>query len=184
MHKDSELTFRPAGPNDAEAIALLHADSWRRHYRGAYSDSYLAGDVVADRRAVWSSRLAAPTPSATILAEDDSGLAGFVHVVFDNDEEWGSLVDNLHVVTDRHRSGIGRALMRRAGAAVGEHASSTAVYLWVLEQNVRAQAFYGALGGACVEKTAVEPPGGVPERLGGAPNKLRMAWPNAARLLD
>jgi ribosomal protein S18 acetylase RimI-like enzyme len=179
-----ELNFRAARSDDADAIALLHADSWRRHYRGAYSDSYLDGDVETNRRSVWSSRLAAPTHSATIVAENGAGLAGFVHVVFDNDDQWGSLVDNLHVVTDRHRSGIGRDLMRRAGAAVIDQAASTKAYLWVLEQNARAQAFYGALGGACVEKTAVDPPGGIPERLDGAPNKLRIVWSDAARLLD
>jgi hypothetical protein len=27
--------MRRAGPADAERVALLHADSWRRHYRGA-----------------------------------------------------------------------------------------------------------------------------------------------------
>lgn len=178
-----ELTFRAAGPDDAEAIALLHADSWRRHYRGAYSDLYLDGDVVADRKAVWTSRLAAPVPGATILAEDGSALAGFVHVVFDEDEKWGSLVDNLHVVADRHRTGIGRELMRRAGAAVVKQATSRAVYLWVQEQNVRAQAFYGALGGAQVEKTAIDPPGGRPEWLNGTPYKLRIAWSDAAALL-
>jgi GNAT superfamily N-acetyltransferase len=182
MH-DDELTFRPAGSDDAEAIALLHADSWRRHYRGAYSDAYLDGDVVANRRSVWSSRLAAPTHGATIVAENGAGLAGFVHVVFDDDDEWGSLVDNLHVVTDRHRTGIGRELMRRAGAAVVGQASSTKTYLWVLEQNARAQAFYAAIGGVCVERMAVDPPGGVPDRLNGAPNKLRIAWSDAAALL-
>lgn len=52
--------LRMAGPDDAERVALLHADSWRRHYRGAYSDSFLDGDVVADRLSVWSVRLAGP----------------------------------------------------------------------------------------------------------------------------
>jgi len=180
---DDELTFRPAGPGDADAVALLHADSWRRHYRGAYSDLYLDGDVVADRKTVWSARLAAPASAATILAEDETGLAGFVHVVFDDDEKWGSLVDNLHVVADRHRTGIGRRLMCRAGSAVVEHATGNAVYLWVQEQNVRAQAFYRALGGIQVEKAAIEPPRGKPEWLVGAPNKFRIAWPDAAALV-
>jgi len=31
-----DLQLRLASPSDAEAIAALHADSWRRHYRGAY----------------------------------------------------------------------------------------------------------------------------------------------------
>ena len=30
--------FRHARDSDAHAIAALHADSWRRHYRGAYSE--------------------------------------------------------------------------------------------------------------------------------------------------
>src|SRR2546430_7298322 len=73
-------TYRAAGAADADAVAALHADSWRRHYRGAYSDGFLDGDVLADRRAVWSARLAAPAGSATGLAEDGGGgVAGLVH---------------------------------------------------------------------------------------------------------
>jgi len=71
--------FRLAGPADAEAVANLHADSWRRHYRGAYSDTFLDGDVVSDRLAVWTDRLREPDPRrCTILAEDDS-LLGFAN---------------------------------------------------------------------------------------------------------
>lgn len=42
------IRFRLAVPDDAEAVAMLHATSWRRHYRGAYSDAFLDGDVVAE----------------------------------------------------------------------------------------------------------------------------------------
>jgi GNAT superfamily N-acetyltransferase len=163
-------------------VALLHADSWRRHYRGVYSDLFLDGEVVADRRSVWSARLAAPAASLTVLAEDDAGPAGFVHVVFDDDDRWGSLVDNLHVAHDRQRTGIGAALLARTGRAVAERASAPSVYLWVLELNTRAQDFYRALGGSCVEKAAVPPPGGAPDRLTGSPVKLRFAWPDASVL--
>lgn len=176
----TSLSFRPAGADDAEAVALLHADSWRRHYRGAYADSFLDGDVVGDRLAVWSSRLATPGTGATVLAEDGAGLVGFVHVVFDADDRWGSLVDNLHVVHDRQGAGIGRALMTRAFGAVAERAAGKQVYLWVLEQNTAAQGFYQAMGGRCVEKAAVDPPGGMPARLNGTPYKLRFAWPDAS----
>ncbi|MFI1092223.1 GNAT family N-acetyltransferase [Streptomyces sp. NPDC020917] len=180
------VRFRAADERDAAEVALLHADSWRRHYRGAYADAFLDGDVVADRRAVWSARLAATGPDAattavaTILAEDDRGLAGFVHVVLDEDPRWGSLVDNLHVAHTHRRAGIGTALMARAVAAIGERAASPAMYLWVLEQNTSAQEFYRVIGGTCVETVEVGPPGGDPARLNGSPNKLRMAWPDAA----
>ena len=112
------VSLRPARVDDAECIALLHADSWRRHYRGAYADSFLDGDVVADRRAVWSARLAAASHSLTVVAEDGSALVGFGHVVFDDDERWGSLLDNLHVVHERRHAGIGTALMTHAADAV------------------------------------------------------------------
>ena len=176
------LSFRAAGPDDAEAVALLHADSWRRHYRGAYADSFLDGDVVANRLAVWSARLASPTGGATLLAENSAGPVGFVHVVFDHDAKWGSLVDNLHVTRDRQGSGIGRALMVLAAGAVTERAAGTALYLWVLEQNTAAQGFYRTLGGTCADAAVVEPPGGIANRLNGSPVKLRFTWPDAAIL--
>jgi ribosomal protein S18 acetylase RimI-like enzyme len=169
-----------AGQSDAEGIAQLHADSWRRHYRGAYSDAYLAGDVLSDRRAVWSARLAADADTLTVVAEGTGGIDGFVHVDFDDDETWGSLVDNLHVSNELRRSGIGTVLMAQAATAVAARGAARPMYLWVLEQNLSAQRFYESLGGSCVQKTKVGPPGGVPERLNGTPYKLRMAWPDAA----
>src|SRR4051812_20112248 len=71
---DGAPALRLAGVDAAGPIALLHADSWRRHYRGAYADSYLDGDLVADRRAVWAARLADPGDSRTVLAEDGNRL--------------------------------------------------------------------------------------------------------------
>jgi ribosomal protein S18 acetylase RimI-like enzyme len=180
----TSLRYRTAVADDAERVALLHADSWRRHYRGAYADAFLDGDVVANRRDVWSSRLAAPSAAATatVVAEDDGGLLGFVHVVFDADDTWGSLIDNLHVTNNRRRTGVGGALLVRAAEAVRERAGGQAVYLWVLEQNTAAQQFYRALGGTCVEVAPVPPPGGVPARLNGSPKGLRIAWSDAALL--
>lgn len=175
-------SFRTAGPEDADRVAGLHADSWRRSYRGFYTDAYLDGDVLDDRISVWRARFAEPAGTWTLLAEEDDGrLAGFVHVMFDEDEQWGSLVDNLHVAHDRQRSGIGRTLLGRAAEAVLEHAAAKSAYLWVLEQNLRAQEFYRACGGAFVERTAVDAPT-VPGLIIGSPNKLRVAWPDPSVL--
>lgn len=176
------VRFREASAADAEAIARLHADSWRRHYRGAYADSFLDGDVVSDRIAVWGERLAGDDPSRlTILAEDDS-LVGFANAYFGRDAAWGTLVDNLHVADARRRSGIGARLMALTAKAVLRHAPSEGLYLWVLEQNAAARAFYEAIGGQAVERAGVEPPGGVPGRLRGKPQKLRYAWRDPAAL--
>ena len=162
------FSVRPARPGDAEGIARLHADSWRRHYRGAYADSFLDGDVEADRREVWTARLAEPghdatlpgatLRGATLLAEDAGGLAGFVHTVFDEDPRWGSLIDNLHVRADLRRTGIGTRLLADAFQAIAAAASAPSIYLWVLEQNVAAQAFYRSRGATRAERCPCRPP--------------------------
>jgi GNAT superfamily N-acetyltransferase len=180
----ASVRFRPADAADAEPIAALHADSWRRHYRGAYADAFLDGDVVADRRSVWSARLAAPSGTETVLAERDGQLVGFVHVVFDDDPRWGSLVDNLHVVHDQRRTGIGTRLITCAAQAVSRRADGSGMYLWVLQQNAAAQQFYSSCGAMLVETAPVPPPGGDPARLNGTPHGLRMVWRNVARLLQ
>src|SRR5437763_433909 len=140
-----DVRFRPAGRSDAEAIAALHADSWRRHYRGAYSDSFLDGDVFGDRLAVWTDRLREPDPRRhTIVAEDHEGLIGFAHTVFGDDPTWDALLDNLHVVHGHKRRGVGSELLALTAEAVVERGQG--LYLWVLEQNQDAQAFYEARG--------------------------------------
>jgi GNAT superfamily N-acetyltransferase len=173
------MEYRPASARDIEAIARLHAESWRRHYRGALADAYLDGAVGADRLAVWTDRLTEPGPNQyTIVAEADGALVGFAHTVLDEDPTWGALLDNLHVVYARKRAGIGTRLVAEAAGFVLERTPSTGLFLWVLEQNIAAQAFYEARGGRCVERRITEMEGG------GTAAGLRYVWPDPAALLD
>jgi GNAT superfamily N-acetyltransferase len=182
-HASAELRFRPAGPDDAPAVAALHADSWRRHYRGAYADAFLDGDVDGYLRPRWAGRLAVPDPRArTILAEHDGALVGLAHTLLGEDDTWGALVDNLHVASGLKRQGVGTRLLALTGRAVLDGAPSSGLYLWVLEQNSAARAFYAARGGACVERDEVPPPGGDATRLNGTPACLRYAWRDPAVL--
>ena len=182
MPHDDRPQIRAASRADADAIAALHAESWRRHYRGAFSDAFLDGDVDADRVAVWRARLRAPDPARhTILAEDATGLIGFAHTVFDHHPRWGALLDNLHIVHRSKRRGVGSQLMAATAQTVIER--RTGLYLWVLEQNVAAQAFYTARSGRPVERALVSAPGGVATRLNGAPAELRFVWTDPATLI-
>jgi ribosomal protein S18 acetylase RimI-like enzyme len=178
-----DLRIRSATVEDAHVVAELHADSWRRHYRGAYSDSFLDGDVLSDRQAVWTERLATGADTETILAEAGERLVGFVHVIFDADPEHGSLVDNLHVTYERKRRGVGSRLMSEAARTVNGREPG-GLYLWVLEQNAAAQAFYKARGGVVSGRRAVPSPGGVQGRLAGTPFGLRYSWPDPTVLLS
>ena len=172
--------YRQATASDAVAIAAVHADSWRRNYRGAYTDEYLDGDVNAERLSVWTGRFdAARATERTIVADLGGEVVGFAHTALDDDPTWGALLDNLHVVHGLKRRGIGAGLMDAVAALVLEARPSSGLYLWVLEQNVAAQGFYAARGGTCVGRELSSPfPGG-----GRAP-KLRYAWPDPRTLLS
>lgn len=184
MTSPEGLRFRAAGAGDAAAVARLHADSWRRHYRGAFSDSFLDGDVAGYLLARWTAQLGAPDPRArTIMAELDGELVGFAHTRLGDDAAWGALLDNLHVTSGRKRLGIGTRLMALTATAVLDSSPGSGLYLWVLEQNAGARAFYTARGGSCVETAEVSPPGGDPTRLNGSPRSLRLVWPDPSRLL-
>jgi GNAT superfamily N-acetyltransferase len=177
------VQFRLAGAADAEAVANLHAASWRRHYRGAYSDAFLDGDVVADRMAVWTDQLREPDPHRRTILAEDGALVGFANTFFDDDPTWGALVDNLHVGDGHRRRGIGSCLLAMTAGAVLDRPQKSGLYLWVLEQNVGAQAFYEVRRASCVERALVSPPGGVASRITGSPAKLRYAWPDTTVLL-
>lgn len=139
---------------------------------------------MADRLAAWRARLCRRDhASCTILAED-GGLVGFAHTVFDDDPTWGALLDNMHVAESHKRRGIGSRLLALTAEAVIERGRGSGLYLWVLEQNADAQAFYEAHGGRCVGREPVSPPGGITGRIAGAPAKLRFAWRDPAVLLE
>ncbi len=176
---DAAVTYREATEHDAGAIAALHADSWRRHYRGAYLDSYLDGDVVADRLEVWTNRLAPPRlDQYTVVADCRGEICGFAHTVFDHDPRWGALLDNLHVRSDLKGSGIGTRLLSEAALGLLRHRAPAPMHLWVLDQNKAAQTFYDARGGTRVDSALRGPfPGG------GSAVGHRYFWPEAALLV-
>lgn len=173
------MNLREATPGDIEAIARLHAESWRSAYRGQYSDAYLDGPVYDNRMMVWRERLTAPAGNQhTIVAEEDGAVAGFVCAFGDDDPRWGTLLDNIHVRPERKRAGIGTMLIREtAGWAQREYPAS-GFYLWVLEANAPARLFYERLGAQNAERTTSVPPGG------GTVYSLRYVWPSLDPLLS
>jgi hypothetical protein len=73
--------------------------------------------------------------------------------------------------------------MARTVQVLLERVSVGGLYLWVLEQNTAAQAFYEARGGIRVERRLAPPPGGDPDRLAGAPRRFRYVWRDPSELL-
>lgn len=175
---DNGVRLRQATSADAPLVARLHATSWRSAYAAILDPTWLAGALDADRLAVWSARLATPSPAIHLLIAERDGVAlGFVCVVGGADPRWGTLVDNLHVLPDAKGSGVGAMLLRAAARwAAGGAFPQEGIHLFCYTENRPARTFYERMGGRVVEEMDRMAPDG---RM--AP-EVRYHWPDAAAL--
>lgn len=171
------IEYRAAERADADAIARLHAQSWRENYRGSFTDAFLDGDLPGERMRVWRARLDRPADDQLVLiALDAARVVGFVCAYGGRNPEWGSLIDNLHVARAAKRNGIGAALMRQAGAWLEARHPGLGVYLLVLEVNAPARRFYERLGGRNAGSFPNETHGGA------IVQSCRYVWPRGQAL--
>ena len=176
----SAVLLRPMRADDADTVAALHATSWRSAYRGILHDDYLDREVDADRQAVWRERLQgqAAEPAFGIVADDAQGqMIGFAYVMLDNDPQWGTLVDNLHVHPDAKGGGIGRQLLQAVVRELGPGHRQRPLFLWVLDANEPAKRFYARLGAEFTDQAMSTPFDGRPKL------KWRCVWRDPSTLL-
>jgi GNAT superfamily N-acetyltransferase len=153
--------LREAVPADAAAIAALHAESWRTTYRGALRDEYLDGDILAERTVVWRERLGSPARNQhVVIVEAQGRLIGFACAYGNDDERWGTQLDNIHVRRDAQGQGTGTRLVAAVAAWCRAAHSEAGLYLWVLERNHPARRFYEHLGATDCEGDVWLPPDG------------------------
>lgn len=146
------LEIRKASGEEFDKIAALHAASWRKTYRGIYSDQFLDHEVESDRLKVWRERFEKPASNQQVFVAIDKGIIiGFACIFLDDDQTYGTLLDNLHVAADYQRSGIGKALMKQCAKEVIAKAVIQSLYLWVYDSNENAKKAYSKLGGNFAE---------------------------------
>ncbi len=173
------VNFRKAQSRDVEQLALLHANSWKKTYRGMMPDHFLDGDVISNRIEVWHERLTQNrTDQFVLLAEEDSKLVGFICAFSNEDPVWGSYIDNLHVSHESQRRKVGASLMTHAANWLDDCYPQMGVYLWVMKANMPARRFYEKLKGFNAETVDKRDPSG-----GSAPN-CRMVWAKPKDLAD
>lgn len=173
------ISYSVANPEHTEAIARLHAYSWQTHYRGMFNDDYLDHQVISDRLEVWQRRFAKSAKEQyVVLAEDNQLLCGFGCVYLNYHQQYGALLDNLHVHHDWQGKGIGRALMIHCCQWVVQQDPDSKLYLWVLKDNHSARRFYQKLGGVQVEEITENNPGG------GSSKVVRILWDNPSLLAN
>lgn len=166
-------SIRAATLADADAVAALHAASWRSAYRGILGDETLGPGLDEERRRHWRGMLAAAGADDIVLIVD--GLA-FIAVWAKGDPGFGAYIDNLHVHPDRRGGGIGRRLLAEAARRVIRRGERQA-YLWVFDANVRTVDLYRRLGGEVVER-------GFDTIDGRQVPHSRVVWRDVARLIS
>lgn len=146
----NELTIRRAGPDDAPAIADVHARSWQATYRGLVSDEVI-DDVVAgqaERAARIGRTLSDPdTPHHFFVAVTDR-IVGMADAAPSRDADATPTTGELHAIylaPEALGRGIGRALHDAALEDLSAR-GFTELTLWVLRENERARRFYQAAG--------------------------------------
>lgn len=167
------MTFHTATHTDLIPIAQLHAKSWQLHYRGILSEEYLTNVVEKERLEVWTKRFTNPTPNQYIItAKEGDKLCGFSCLFSQQHFKFGSLLDNLHVASNRKRQGIGRQLIQLSREWVSSKSPNEGMYLWVYESNKSAIDFYKNMGGTLVEMKAHR----LEDGSGNFANALRFYW--------
>jgi len=144
------MLLRSATVADAHGLAVVHVRSWQAAYRGLIPQDVLDGLSIAEREANWA-RIVAETPrgSQTLVALDGDRLVGWASHGDARDadavgtgELWG-----IYVHPDAWSTGVGHLLLEAVEEALRTAGHATA-YLWALEGNERAAAFYERHGWA------------------------------------
>ncbi|WP_170236211.1 GNAT family N-acetyltransferase [Marihabitans asiaticum] len=157
------MRIRPAQLEDAEALTDLHLDVWEEAYTGL-----IDADIQTGRRARrsvrldrWRKTLATRTGTHLVAEDGEGGLIGFVSVGSGRDEPSSDLPERevmaLYVRAEVYGTGVGHALLN---AAIADGPA----YLWVLDGNRRAIAFYERQGFR-FDGTSKSEPVGVERRM-------------------
>ncbi len=147
------LTVRELRMEDLHAAAELHALSGRSGYRGMLSDEYLDGPRLAQSLDSWTRRLGqSPERALSLGAFECDGLIGLICLEFGYDEDFGTLLDTLHVHPDYRGGRVGQALIREAAKRMLVLHDDGPIHLSVFEANARARRLYDQIGRRVVRK--------------------------------
>jgi ribosomal protein S18 acetylase RimI-like enzyme len=160
------FTVRRPESGDAEALAAMHLQAWRESYGHLLSERFFTDRTarLPERAEQYRGALSGPNTWAVAVAGGEFvGLAA-AGPGPDDDRPGETALLMLYALRRVHGTGVGQALL---DAVIG----TDAAYLWVLEDNPRAQAFYRRNGFVPDGRRELLPPEweGLPE--------IRMARP-------
>ena len=172
------ITYREARHADWQNIAYLHCRSWQENYRGTLTNDYLDNHCLPDRLQIWEKRFSRIIDNQyIIIAENQKEMCGFACTYGNHDEQFGSLLDNLHVSKAYRGLRLGENLLSQSAQWSFQHYPECEFYLWVLVKNKKATKFYKRVGALTSELTYTENPDG------GTAAVYRCSWPTLSTVL-
>lgn len=144
----TEITFRRATVNDAEAIAALRVESWRATYRGVMPDAYLDNMRAEESATMWTQVLLADLPTISIfVAEAGTEVVGFAAgmLLMPEKMELDAELTAIYLKPIAQRGGVGRRLLALVTEALQQQ-GATGLLVWVIAGNQIARQFYEQMG--------------------------------------
>ncbi|SJM54828.1 GNAT family N-acetyltransferase [Gulosibacter sp. 10] len=131
-----DIRVRPATLDDLDSLARIHARGWRETYGGVLPEGLVAEMADEERRiAAWrEDRASADGLWLGLVDGEPAGLAES-RLSVEADAPRPLELRKLYTLRSAHGSGLGGMLIREA---IGD----APAWLWMLETNARAEAFY------------------------------------------
>ncbi len=161
------ISIRRARPSDAISIGSVHVAAWRSAYPGILPDGFLARLSVPRQAAHYDSAIRSPSIGVFVASASGSDvppgsgsrIIGFATAGRARGGEFTRRlaegeVETLYVLDDWHDRGVGRKLMRAAGAHLAEIGCKSC-FVWVLRNNP-SRWFYQRLGGKAVAEAMIQ----------------------------
>lgn len=134
----ASITIRLAEAEDAEAMTLMHLQSWREAYGRLLPPEFFAdAEARVPERVEQRRQRLLRGPGALVAVDDGGDIVGVAHAgpARDPDAPAERELYMIYTLGRVHGLGVGQALF---DAAIGTEDA----FLWVLEDNPRAIAFY------------------------------------------
>jgi ribosomal protein S18 acetylase RimI-like enzyme len=152
--------IRGAEYRDAESIAKIHVRSWQKAYKGIVPDSYLDSLSIESRKQKWQ-KILSESPERTFVIENRpeiksrgkneaascAEVAGWASVDRSRDDDRTDSAElyAIYIDPDMWGKGFGKLLIMEAEARAVSNGFRD-IFLWVLEDNMRARGFYENCG--------------------------------------
>lgn len=128
--------------DDRKAISRIYEESWKYAYKGIIPQDYL-NSIPAGR---WAASFDHPDWHTLVCTEQGKlvGTSSFCKSGFEQFAGWGEII-SIYLLPDYMGKGFGKPLLQAAIVELKKMGYNN-IFLWALEENLRAERFYEKAG--------------------------------------